>query len=164
MRALKIDFVESALPRLLWRGVAVLFVLSLFLAAFLELHARKEFKEIRATQHTLKSQIAAAEGARQPAAAGQPARLLLAEQLLVHDWNQLFSFLESIELPGSRLVSLQSGVAPNKTRVEYRVDSWAEVVSLNEQLNMDPQRRWELVSVTSADRSGSEALTGIWEH
>lgn len=163
MKALKIDFVESSLPQRLWRGVAVVGVVSLFLAAFMELHMGKKLKQAIETQNALKSQIAAAQSARQPAVTGLPERMRLPEQLLTHDWNQLFSFLESIDLPGSRLVSLQSGVAPDKTRAEYRVDSWAEVVSLNEHLNMVPGMRWELVSVTSSDRGGAGALTAIWE-
>jgi len=164
MRALRIDFVESSTPLWLWRGVAALLVVAAIVALVVETSASKALHEIRETQSKLKSQMAAAQVTQQPIEPTLPRRLLLAEQLLGHDWNELFTFLESVDLPGSRLVSLQSGVEPTKSRTEYRVDTWAEVVSLNEQLNADPAQRWELVSVSATDRGGAGGLTAIWEH
>lgn len=162
-RGLKIDFVESAVPRWVWRVTAVGLVLLCLATLALEISGRKSLNGAQAKIIELKAKIHAAQTSPTPVPKDGSKRLLLAEKALTHDWNGLFSFLESIEVQGVRLIALQATVEPAKVRAEFQVNGWETVANLNELLNVSADQRWELVSVSSRDQSASAALTAVWE-
>lgn len=100
-------------------------------------------RSVRAEMHSIKQQIAQ-EQAQRGQSQGEkidiaPAWLVEAEGLLRHDWNELLTLVESIELEGSnhglQLVSLQASAGDGQSaRLEYQLSSWEQLALLTQAL------------------------------
>lgn len=100
-------------------------------------------RSVRAEMHSIKQQIDQ-ELARRGLPKEEkvdiaPAWLVEAEGLLRHDWNELLTLVESIELDGGnhglQLVSLQASAGDGQSaRLEYQLSSWEQLAQLTQAL------------------------------
>lgn len=168
MRPLRIEFTgrQARIARHLAWGVLALFVLA---ALTLHVRWRAENSRLNEAKKVLEDRLAALEKpSLVPVTVAEPPWLREADATLRHDWNQLLGLLESIDLVGVRLQSLQAHSWPETTRLEYELDSWQRLAELTEALNQGSQSgHWTLLSVSAAQSgmsmNAAVGVRGVWE-
>lgn len=87
-------------------------------------------------------------------------------KLLRQDWNPAFATVESLQLPGIRLVQLSFDASSQAVRIEYEVESVAQATAVTSAINSGfDAPPWRLEGITAgaaAGITGPQRMRATW--
>lgn len=170
MKKITIEFMDDHRWRFLW-SVIIIFCACLLVAIIWSGYkVSLEKREINLQIQSAKLQMSGAPIVGIQKQDSQNASSLKAASLLQFDLNKVFSTIENIAEPSTRLLNITFDASAGSLRLEYELDSVQVAVVLTEKLNNGYEvRPWQLESLSttraniSNDVSSSIAKTiGIW--
>lgn len=162
MKPLVLDFVPDRAPRRIWT-VAILLMLCLTgytAVQWRRVHAHR--LEVQRQLDDTQRQIAELSRRAQPAPDPRAGHTAAMQRGLQTDLNGVFSTVERVKVPGTRLTSLAIDVPGDAATIEYRIDSMGLVPGLNEALNAGfDTPRWSLETASIEGTAVSSFPAGI---
>ena len=158
MKTLRIEFIQPKLYKWLWLLAAACFVI---IGIVYAKQYQKLFAERRAVAEQtakLAQQLAVVPLSVQPTQADpRRGQSLLVANALQSDLNRVFTLIEAIKEPNTRLRNLSLDTASSIVRLEYEIDSIPRASSVTLSLNAGyAEGPWRLESINSAS-----PITGI---
>lgn len=170
MREINIEFIEDRRWRFLWSVIAIVCAGLLIAMTWLGYQISQEKREINLQIQSTRLMMPSAPIVGIQKQDARYASSLKAASLLQFDLNKVFSTIENIAEPSTRLINVTFDASTGSLRLEYELDSVEVAVVLTEKLNDGYELRpWQLESLSTSRSNISNAIPssaaktiGIW--
>jgi type II secretory pathway component PulL len=170
MREINIEFIEDRRWRFLWSAMAIVCAGLLIAMTWLGYQISQEKREINLQIQSARLMIPSAPLVGIQKQDARYASSIKAASLLQFDLNKVFSTIENIAEPSTRLINITFDASAGSLRLEYELDSIEVAVVLTEKLNTGFEiRPWQLESLSAARSNISNGILspaaktiGIW--
>lgn len=160
MKPLVLDFVPDRTVRQIWALTAVVL---LCIAGYTGIEWRRlHAQRLEAERQLAETRRQVDELAQRSKAAPDPraAHTATMQRVLHADLNGVFTTVERVKVPGTRLASMAIDVPSDSVTIEYRLDAMQLLPVLNEALNAGFESpRWALESA-ALEGAGATAVPG----
>ncbi len=170
MREINIEFIEDRRWRFLWSVMAIVCAGLLIVVTWMGYQISQEKREINLQIQNTRLMMPSAPIVSIQKQNARYASSFKAATLLQFDLNKVFSTIENIAEPSTRLINITFDALAGTLRLEYEIDSIEVAVVLTEKLNSGFEvRPWKLDSLSNPranNISGTNAVAsktiGIW--
>ena len=170
MKQIQIEFVQDRRWRWLWCISALLAMVGALAMIRYEYQNYQEKLDLKHQIDGIRSQLLIKPKAININSNSKQASSLKAAELLQFDLNKVFSTIENIAEPSTRLINISFDANAGSLRLEYELDSTEVAVKLTEKLNSGYDvRPWLLDNLSTQRASGSNGIAntaqktiGVW--